>query len=91
MQVITLSANPRVYLFIDRYRTTLAILSLSGKIPVVSDFNNCDEMPSNPQLVFGCILSIVFEIISSSIVSKQNLMCMFLIHVIFKRFIGRSV
>ena len=29
-------------------------------------------MPSNPQLVFGCTLSIVFEIISSSIVSKQN-------------------
>ena len=32
-------------------------------------------MPSNPQLVFGCILSIVFEIISSSIVSKQNNVC----------------
>ena len=34
-------------------------------VPVLMIFNNCDEMPSNPQLVFGCVLSIVFEIISS--------------------------
>ena len=33
----------------------------------LTNFNNREEIPSYPQLVFGCILSVALEIVSSSI------------------------